>query len=144
MSFEIPTKYILSSDQLEDFQNSQTHADIVTFIEQLNESVISVKLTDDVEVTVRSLFFVLKSAAEARHTAQEQRIDSILNILEQVQSIASQTPPVDNKASRFGNPAFRTFHDKVEQVSHLLHRPPGTRKDNNLASSYPPRRTRRA
>lgn len=53
MTFEIPTKRIISSGQLEDFQSSQTHADIVTFIEQLNESVINVKLTDTVEATVR-------------------------------------------------------------------------------------------
>lgn len=52
MSFKIPTKHILSSVQLEDFQSSQTHANIVTFIEQLNESVISVKLTDSVEANV--------------------------------------------------------------------------------------------
>jgi serine/threonine-protein phosphatase 2A activator len=53
MSFEIPTKHILSSAQLEDFQNSPTHANIVTFVEQLNESVINVKLTDNIETTVR-------------------------------------------------------------------------------------------
>jgi len=59
MTFEIPTKHILSSDQLEDFQNSQTHANIVTFIEQLNESIIHVKLTDNVETTVRLADFHL-------------------------------------------------------------------------------------
>lgn len=60
MSFKIPIKHILSSVQLEDFQGSQTHANIVTFIEELNNSVINVKLTDDLETTVR--FFVsLKS-----------------------------------------------------------------------------------
>lgn len=53
MSFGIPTKRILSSGQLEDFQNSPTHANIVTFVEQLNESVINVKLTDNIEATVR-------------------------------------------------------------------------------------------
>lgn len=53
MTFEIPTKHILSSGQLEDFQNSPTHANIVTFVEQLNESVVNVKLTDNIETTVR-------------------------------------------------------------------------------------------
>lgn len=42
---------------------------------------------------------------------------AILNILEQVEAIAKDIPPVDNKASRFGNPAFRTFYDKVTEVS---------------------------
>lgn len=85
--------------------------------------------------------FILKSTVEAGHTAQEQRIDPILSVLEQVESIVAQTPPIDNKASRFGNPAFRTFYDKVEKVNHSLHRPPRTRDDTNLASSYLPRRT---
>lgn len=71
MTFKIPTKHILSSDQLEDFQGSQTHVNIVTFVEQLNDSVINVKLTDNVEATVRLLRFVLKSTVEAGHAAQE-------------------------------------------------------------------------
>lgn len=60
MTFEIPTKQILSSVQLEDFQTSQTHANIVTFVEQLNESVVNVKLTDNVDATVRLLRFHLE------------------------------------------------------------------------------------
>lgn len=55
MTYETPTKRILSNVQLEDFQHSQTHTDIVTFIEQLNDAVINVKLTEDIEVTVRLL-----------------------------------------------------------------------------------------
>lgn len=31
--------------------------------------------------------------------------------------IAVDTPPVDNKLSRFGNPSFKTFFDKVAEVS---------------------------
>lgn len=81
--------------------------------------------------------FVLKSTVEAGHTAQEQRIDPILNVLEQVESIATQTPPIDNKASRFGNPAFRTFHDEVEKVNHSLHHHPRTRDDNKSSKLLP-------
>jgi hypothetical protein len=33
-----------------------------------------------------------------------------------VEALAKETPPVDNAASRFGNPAFRTFYDKVQQA----------------------------
>ena len=54
---------------------------------------------------------------ETRRAAQEQRTEPILKILEQVEGIARQTPPIDNKASRFGNPAFRTFYDEIEKVS---------------------------
>lgn len=40
----------------------------------------------------------------------------MLGVLERVEETAKATPPVDNKASRFGNPAFRTFYDKVQEV----------------------------
>lgn len=42
-------------------------------------------------------------------------------ILDTVLSIAHATPPVDNKQSRFGNPAFKPFYDKVGEASAELH-----------------------
>lgn len=44
-----------------------------------------------------------------------------MDILDQVLEIAKATPPVDNKLSRFGNPAFKTFYDRVGAASHKLH-----------------------
>ena len=46
MSFHRPRKLILTKEQLQVFQESKTHQDIVAFIEDLNESVVGVKLTD--------------------------------------------------------------------------------------------------
>ena len=40
-----------------------------------------------------------------------------MGVLDEVEQLAHNTPPVDNKGSRFGNPAFRTFYDKVAEVS---------------------------
>ena len=37
-------------------------------------------------------------------------------MLEEVEGIAKDTPVVPNAASRFGNPAFRTFYDRVGEV----------------------------
>jgi serine/threonine-protein phosphatase 2A activator len=45
-SFAIPTKHILSPAHLAAFQRSPTHRVIVEFIEQLNASIIDVRLTD--------------------------------------------------------------------------------------------------
>lgn len=45
-----------------------------------------------------------------------QAIDAAISILEKVEEIAKDTPAVDNKGSRFGNPAFKTFYDKVAEV----------------------------
>ena len=40
----------------------------------------------------------------------------MLKILDSVDAIIDETPPVDNEKSRFGNPAFRTFYDAVQKV----------------------------
>ena len=40
----------------------------------------------------------------------------MLDILDDISAMAHSIPPVDNKLSRFGNPAFRTFYDKVSEV----------------------------
>ena len=40
----------------------------------------------------------------------------MLSVLDRVEAIARTIPPVDNKASRFGNPAFKTFYDRVLEV----------------------------
>lgn len=47
---------------------------------------------------------------------QIQGVKSILNALDRVEEIVKNTPAVENSASRFGNPAFRTFYDRVSEV----------------------------
>lgn len=41
---------------------------------------------------------------------------ALVEALDSVEKIAIETPAVENKASRFGNPAFRDFYDKVAEV----------------------------
>lgn len=47
MSFQVPRKAILSKEQLEYFQKSKTHDDIVSHIETLNNAVVGSKLNDE-------------------------------------------------------------------------------------------------
>ncbi len=47
-----PRKVILTKENLEAFQQSETHATIVSYINTLNECVVGVKLTDDVPVSI--------------------------------------------------------------------------------------------
>lgn len=47
MASQAPRKIILTKEQLEHFQSSQTHKDIVSYIETLNTAVVGVKLTDE-------------------------------------------------------------------------------------------------
>jgi hypothetical protein len=44
----------------------------------------------------------------------------LIEVLDRVEALAKETPPVDNATSRFGNPAFRTFYDKVQQVRETM------------------------
>ncbi|KAH9927906.1 Phosphotyrosyl phosphatase activator [Epithele typhae] len=95
-----PRKLILTKENLEAFQQSETHQTIVSYITALNESVVGVKLTDDIPIS--------------------PNVQSVLDLLDQVEEMAKGIPPVDNKASRFGNPAFRTFYDKILEVRFTL------------------------
>jgi hypothetical protein len=51
MSYQVPRKAILSKDQLQAFQESKTHKDVISYIEKLNESVVGVKLTEACEAS---------------------------------------------------------------------------------------------
>jgi len=96
-----PRKAILSQEQLAQFQESQCHKDIITYVESLNTSVIGVKLSDE--------------------CPQSPGVAAILSLLDRVEEVVAEIPPVDNKASRFGNPAFKVFYDRVLEISHDLH-----------------------
>ncbi|KAJ3532288.1 hypothetical protein NMY22_g7804 [Coprinellus aureogranulatus] len=111
-NFQTPTKRILTPEQLAAFQQSPTHAEIVEFIDELNEAVKGVKLRDGEEEA--------KGIPITNHP-HPQVIQALLTILSSVESIAQSTPPVENSASRFGNPAFRHFYDKVVDACVALH-----------------------
>lgn len=97
----IPIKRIISPDSLEQFLNSPTHAEIVAFIETLNAACTNVELTAP--------------------CPQSAVIDSLLAILDSIVKLTEETPAVDNKMSRFGNPAFKTLYDKILAASPELH-----------------------
>ena len=52
-----------------------------------------------------------------------QGVEAIIRVLDDVDRLIDATPPVDNAGSRFGNPAFRSFYDKIHEArlpSHFL------------------------
>ncbi|GAA6054579.1 hypothetical protein JCM3770_000060 [Rhodotorula araucariae] len=97
----LPTKRIVSVAHLEAWLNSPTHANVVAFVHELNDAVVGAKLTDNVST----------SAA----------VDALVEVLDAVEGVYNETPPVDNGMSRFGNPAFRDFYDKVASRAAELH-----------------------
>ena len=63
--YPAPRKIILTKENLEAFQQSKTHETIVSYITSLNESIVGVKLTDDVLVSsVRKSAFVRCALAQ--------------------------------------------------------------------------------
>ena len=117
MAYHEPRKVILSHEQLAFFQSSKVHQDIISYIETLNESVVGGKLTDECSESQVSLLLIRSRTHSSRI---RQGVKAILDVLSKVEEMAKDTPPVENSGSRFGNPAFRTFYDKVAEVKNLL------------------------
>ncbi|KAJ7099521.1 Phosphotyrosyl phosphatase activator [Mycena belliarum] len=101
MSFQTPVKAILTPAQLEYFQTSPTHDQILAYIGVLNDSVVGIKLSAE--------------------CSQSEGVTAVLGVLDAVEEAARSIPPVENAASRFGNPAFRTFYDRVADLAPSLH-----------------------
>lgn len=92
---ENPSKVIISNAHLDTFVSSKTHSEVVDFIVELNESINGLPLN---------------------HTLQlSTNVQAALDLLENIKQIAVKHPPLDNKLSRFGNPAFRGFYDQLVQ-----------------------------
>ncbi|KAH9955346.1 Phosphotyrosyl phosphatase activator [Russula dissimulans] len=100
-SFRALEKAIISKEQLVAFKTSKVYARITSYVDTLNNAVVGLKLSDGGE--------------------QSQGVAALIEVLDRVEVLAKETPPVDNAASRFGNPAFKTFYDKVQQGAPQLH-----------------------
>ncbi|EJU01518.1 phosphotyrosyl phosphatase activator [Dacryopinax primogenitus] len=101
-SYQKPTKCILTQEQVKEWETSPTYASVMTFIERLNDAVVGIKLTSECDLS--------------------EGVKEIIGVLDDVEQISKDTPPVSNSASRFGNPAFRDFYDKVGRASPELHK----------------------
>ncbi|KAJ2793869.1 Serine/threonine-protein phosphatase 2A activator 2 [Coemansia guatemalensis] len=89
----IPTRQILTPEDLSRFLESPACTELVDFITALNEAIVGVKTTDHIE--------------------DSPVIQKLLALLENIKQTNKDIPPLDTK-SRFGNPAFRDFYDRCE------------------------------
>ncbi|KAG9306712.1 hypothetical protein G9A89_004259 [Geosiphon pyriformis] len=94
--FTIPTKKILTKEDLQRFQESSAYNEYLGFIERLNSSVQGLMLSSDCVIS--------------------QPVENIIAILDTVNSYCQEIPPVQNEKSRFGNPAFKDFYDRVQDT----------------------------
>ncbi|KAI9307316.1 Phosphotyrosyl phosphatase activator [Cunninghamella echinulata] len=95
MSYRIPVKRIITKEHLDDFLNSKAHDDYINYILRLNDSIKNTKISADIYVS--------------------KNVKGIIEALSTLSNWVSEIPPVANSKSRFGNPAFKDFYDKVKQ-----------------------------
>lgn len=103
ISFQVPSRRILSTKDHELFLSSPTYALILAFVFGLSDTVVGTPISS---VTDGDLSGPIKS---------------ILGILEEAEVLVQDTPPDDSGGSRFGNKLFRTFLDKTKAASTAWH-----------------------
>jgi len=96
-NFHKPTRRILSEHDHNIFLSSETHNLIVSFVFTLADSVRQTTISD-----------VTRSEA-----AKDPAILALLTVLDEADDFVKQCPPLDT-GSRFGNPAFRTYLERVD------------------------------
>ncbi|KAJ1507106.1 Serine/threonine-protein phosphatase 2A activator 2 [Coelomomyces lativittatus] len=102
-SFTLPSRKIISKEDLTLFLESETCRSFREFIQHLSFSIKGFKLSHPVHLSEVST--------------------SLLDLLESIDQVVTSTPPEINPNSRFGNPAFRLFYDRVQRkvLTHSRH-----------------------
>jgi serine/threonine-protein phosphatase 2A activator len=95
-----PTKRIITAEDIEKFNVSETRESIVGFIGDLNEAIIG--CANDAECDVDSV------------------IQCLLELLQTTEQMVDGHPAADQTSSRFGKPEFRDFYDDFQGQAQLL------------------------
>ncbi|KAJ3316170.1 Serine/threonine-protein phosphatase 2A activator 2 [Blyttiomyces sp. JEL0837] len=93
--FRTPTRALLSKEDLQRWLSSATFTEFTEFIAALNMSVRGRKLSDEVVMSKVNT--------------------SIMSTLDELENWVSEIPALENTRSRFGNPAFQTWFDKLQE-----------------------------
>ncbi|KAI1530428.1 LAG1 Phosphotyrosyl phosphatase activator [Pyrenophora tritici-repentis] len=116
-AFQLPVKRIHDGDDVTFFLASRAYADIMTFIFQLNTSMIPRKVNSKEQGKDASFKEWILNDPDVPHPPIVQ---SLAKLLEALTSIIDEAPP-DPGPRRFGNVSFRTWYDIVrERVPDLL------------------------
>ena len=99
LSFGRPTRRIIYPSDHNHFLSSRTYTLIVSFVFSISESARDKKISS------------------IDYSSTHPSIPKILSILDSIEEGILLCPPADQEGSRFGNPAFRPFIDRVS--SHL-------------------------
>jgi serine/threonine-protein phosphatase 2A activator len=100
-AFKAPVKCINDGDDVTFFLGSKAYADIMTFLFQLNTSMVPRR-------------------SQVQHVPHPPVVQSIANLLAALTAVIDEAPP-DTGPRRFGNVSFRKWHEIVqERVPALL------------------------
>ena len=95
--FILPTKQIITPEDVERFKKTKIFAQFMTFIQELQKSVES------------------KSKSS---TSPNPKFSSLVLFLETIDLLINEIPPLQQQM-RYGNKAFRTWHERVQLVKNL-------------------------
>lgn len=95
LSFQIPVRAILTNKDMELFQKSKSCLDILDFIKLCAESVVNSKVSD------------------IDHNTYSSVIINFEGWMKKLYNIIDDVPPI-KQPMRFGNKAFKTWHDKMK------------------------------
>jgi serine/threonine-protein phosphatase 2A activator len=101
--FTKPVRQILSPQDLETFRSSDSYNLILSFIFSLADSVAG------------------KPISSIKPDCLSPTLQSISQILTNIETLVSKHPALDQQGSRFGNPSFRPFLDAVKSESTSWH-----------------------
>lgn len=98
--FVVPTKKLCRHEDMLGWESSQAYSDVVGFICAMNDAVRNKKLTDECNVS--------------------ENMQKLIDMLGILNSWIDEFPPID-QPQRFGNKAFKSFHEKLlNQSKNLL------------------------
>ncbi|KAI1178753.1 rotamase PTPA-2 [Nemania sp. FL0916] len=115
LSFQVPSRRILSTKDHELFLSSPSYNLIVAFIFGLSDVVVDTPI----------------SAVENGPCSAS--INTIMGILDEAEALVRDTPPDEAGGSRFGNKIFRDFLDKIKAASSTWHKKLGLESDAAIA-----------
>lgn len=93
--FVTPKKEIVTEMDIAKLKNSAFYGKYIQFLVDLQKSIESKKISD---------------------TPQNPKFAKLVAWLDQLEQYINEVPPLQQKM-RFGNTAYRTWHEKVQQVS---------------------------
>ncbi|MQM11627.1 hypothetical protein Taro_044532 [Colocasia esculenta] len=99
--FEVPAKRITSPADIDHFHSSASGKGFLGFVAGLSQAVLLKKISDPLPVPLSGT------------------LESLLNLLDTLSRWADEIPPLPHPG-RYGNPAFRLWHERLENFAEQL------------------------